>query len=379
MAVDASHSQEFGGPRNFVLFTHSHWNEPPRLRHQVTDLLRSRGDSVVFFERARYGLPRARIGPSRERLTLVGSRKLVHSQLRVLPALHELNRRFIVPQLRECAAAGLFGEDPWIVNFNFDYYFLRDVFPSRPIITIINDDFEAQSRLPFHGHLTWALERTCRSSDRVLALSERLRARLAPWCPDTRLFLPWSVTPYVGPCRSDSSRDRLLFWGSVDRAIDLQVLDRLARELHVDRPDFRVLIVGPMARRFRGPLKAVASARGNIDIIGPTPLGQLPLDRVLAAIIPYRRHPVQDAITLANKSFQLISRGLPILISGMPDFLQLPFVLRLDAGMGVDRLLRITAERFDPWQADMRAFMEANPPESRLDALCGSIAPSARG
>jgi hypothetical protein len=42
-------------------------------------------------------------------------------------------------------------------------------------------------------------------------------------------------------------------------------------------------------------------------------------------------------------------------------------------------LLRITAERFDPWQADMRAFMEANPPESRLDALCGSIAPSARG
>jgi hypothetical protein len=363
------------GQKDFVLLTHSRWDEPPRIRHQVTDLLLSHGKRVVFFERARYGLPKSEATERRERLTLVATNKLIHAQVRVVPLLHEANRRFVVRQLSDCRHAGLFGTNPRIINFNHDYYFLRDVFPNDPIITIINDDFEAQSRLPFRRHITWALERTCRSSDRVLALSEGLRRRLAPWCEDTRVFLPWAVAPYVGRGGALSARDALLFWGSIDQAIDLGVLGRLARDLARSRPGWKVILAGPLAKRFRTPLADLADSIGNIEVLPPAPLSELPIHRVLAAVIPYRRHPVQDAIAIANKTFQLVARGLPLMISGMPDFLPLPFVVRLDAGLTTDQALGIVEREVENWQPHMRAFIEANPPESRLEPLCSPLHP----
>ena len=359
--------------RQFVLLTHSTWSEPPRLRHQIARLLLSHGHKVTFFERAGFGLPAKSVSKAEDGLTLVGSKKLIHAQLRVLPVLHELNRVFVSRQLRSYRRSGLLGEAPCIINFNFDYYFLRDVFSDLPIVTIINDDFEAQARLPFNTHLTWALERTCQASNRVLALSESLRRRLAPLCPDTRLFLPWAVTPYVAPIAPVTCRNTLLFWGTIDSAIDLNVLQRTAHELARARPGSRILLVGPLATRFKAALKRVMAVTGNIELQGPTPLEALPFEQVIAAIIPYGRHPAQNAITLANKSFQLISRGIPLLISGMPDFLTLPFVLRLDDGATMQEILLKIDDNFASWQGAMAEFIAANPPESRLGPLCEGI------
>jgi hypothetical protein len=357
------------GRETFVLFTHSKWHEPPRIRHQVTNLLLAAGHEVIYFERGGFGRHVPSVKSERERLKLVASKKLVHTQMRVLPLLHDLNRRFIVPQLRAYRDSGLFGPSPRIINFNFDFYFLRELFPETPLLTVINDDFEAQSRLPFHGHITWALKRTCQSSDRVLALSESLRRRLAPWCPDTQIYLPWAVTPYRAPATPVAERDTLLFWGSVDTAIDLGVLSNLAGEVARLRPNWKIVLAGPPGKAFAKDLAAVTARFSNISVQGATPLDELPIERTVAAIIPYRRHPAQDAIMLANKSFQLFARGLPVVISGMPDFLKLPFVRRLDEGRPVGEVLDEVVAKFDAWQPEIAAFVGANPPESRVPPL----------
>lgn len=145
-------------------------------------------------------------------ITVIPCRQLLHHQLRVSPWLHRLNAAFVARDLRRGALAASVPSSAKVINFAHDYWFLRDVFPGARVTTIIHDDFEAQSRLGFHGHVTWSLRRTCESSDRVLAVSTPLQRGLSAW-HETELFLPWAVEPYREPS-SGTTRDTLLFWAS---------------------------------------------------------------------------------------------------------------------------------------------------------------------
>lgn len=364
----------------FVVLTHTDWTEAPRLRHQVAQLLLDHGHTVYWFERAAGPLGRrqgagvasqggsAATASARTAPHVVATRRLVHHQLRVAPPLHWANARFLVPQLRRFVQDNQIGPDATIINFNFDYYFLRQVFPQNRIITIINDDFESMSKLPFHGHITWALKRTCKMSDAVLAVSNSLVTRLRLWC-DARLFVPWSVTPYQEPQGDASTRNLLLFWGFVNRRLDVDILERVSDHLFTSHPQFRILVVGPVEGKDGRAIQERLSTRSNIEFRGRTNLQDLPVDRILAAVIPYRRHPETDAIYQTNKTMQLLAHGLPLLISGMPGFVQLPFVVRLDGPGGVQEAIGLCMQRFRDWQPAIRAYLAENSPESRLHDL----------
>ena len=238
------------GMPSLVLITHTKWSEAPRIRHQVARLLASAGHRVFFFERPR--APWMPDEPPREvepGITVIPCRQLLHHQLRVSPWLHRLNAAFVARDLRRGALAASVPSSAKVINFAHDYWFLRDVFPGARVTTIIHDDFEAQSRLGFHGHVTWSLRRTCESSDRVLAVSTPLQRRLSAW-HETELFLPWAVEPYREPS-SGTTRDTLLFWGFVDTALDTDLLARLSRHLRETRPTWRIALVGPTQSRRR--------------------------------------------------------------------------------------------------------------------------------
>lgn len=361
----------------FVVLTHTDWTEAPRLRHQVAQLLLEHGHTVYWFERAGGPLGRkasepaaaARAGtPAKAAPHVVATRRLVHHQLRVVPPLHWANARFLVPQLKRFVRDKNIGPDAIIINFNFDYYFLRQVFPQNRIITIINDDFEGMSKLPFRSHLTWALKRTCQMSDSVLAVSKSLVARLRLWS-DAKLFVPWAVTPYQEPHGDISQRTKLLFWGFVNRRLDVDMLERVSEHLRTAHPTFSILIVGPVEGADGRAIQARLEARGNVEFRGRSNLSDLPMDQVLAAIIPYRRHPETDAIYQTNKTMQLLSHGLPLLISGMPDFVQLPFVVRLDSPEGIGAAIGLCVQQFGKWQSHIRDYIQQNSPESRLHDL----------
>jgi hypothetical protein len=74
-------------------------------------------------------------------------------------------------------------------------------------------------------------------------------------------------------------------------------------------------------------------------------------------------------VTLANKSMQLLARGLPLLISAMPAFLRQDFVMRLDGDGGIESALSSVSAKFADLQPVIRAYCVENSPESRLRML----------
>ena len=128
--------------------------------------------------------------------------------------------------------------------------------------------------------------------------------------------------------------------------------------------------VGPTQTRSARPrIARRLAAIPNAELRDASPLESLPLGSIFAGILPYRRSPALDAVTMANKSMQLIARGLPLAISGMPRFIDLPFVVRLDGPQGIAAALDACAAGFGPWQGAMREFCERNAPSTRLEAL----------
>jgi hypothetical protein len=361
--------------REAVLFTHTRWDEAPRIRHQVARLLRDAGHRVLFLERGDLGLRRSCSDPREVEPGIWVARppRPIHPQLRIATALHHVDAWFVSRAIREVVGSWSAGSGFSIFNFAHDGWWLRAAFPDRRITTIIHDDFEAQSRLPWHGHITWVLRRTCLASDRVLAVSQPLVERLSGWC-SPELFLPWAVEPYVRPARSPDRRD-LLFWGYVDNALDMSLVIDVAADIGRRSSPGRLLLVGPtQTRGVRPRIAREIASIANIELHGPSQLDSLPLETVLAAVLPYRRSRALDSVTLANKSMQLISRGLPLAISGMPRFMELPFVVRLDGPLGIPGCIDACIAGFWQWQDAMREFCERNAPRTRLEAL-GSTRP----
>jgi len=365
---------------DFILFTHTKWSEAPRIRHQVANLLLEAGHRVFFFERPSpfWQSPAPAVEQARPGLTLVRTRNLFHHQLRALVPMHWLNAAFVESQIRRRLTVCDACADATIINFAHDYYFLRRLFAKSRIITIIHDDFEAQSRLPFASHIAWSLEHTCRMSSEVFAVSTPLQERLRVWC-DPKLLLPWSVVPYRAPVPDMARRKLLVYWGFVDSAIDLNVVCRISDHLHEKRPDWRILLVGPTQGSGRQAVLDGVAGRANIEVRGRTELDELPLDEIIAALAPYRSSPACDSVTLANKSMQLFARGLPLLISNMPSYIQQPFIVRLDGTGGVGAAVDAVAANFLAWQSQIERFVADNAPATRLRLLGVEPAASAAG
>ena len=360
----------------FILFTKTKWDEPPRLRHQFAQLLASAGHDVLFFEKpSTFGAielaPRAR-----ERgITTVASRELMHHKLRLSPTLHRANAVVTKRSIRDRLSAWGGAQDTdTVISFNYDYWFLRDLFPRNRLITVINDDFICVALFGYTKPLLWAMQRTCSASDRVLTVSAPLQQQLSQFTTP-ELFLPWADIPYRAPA-AGRQRDLLLFWGYTNRRIDFAAVRALADRLARTRPEVRILFVGPIGPVVENVEADVATLRErpNIEFRDSTALDALPMDRVLAAYIPYRPHDLEvNAITLSNKGLQLLARGLPLLVSALPalpNFLQAPFVFRVNAddpATQVDELRR----SFDRLQSDIAAFVQGNGPDARLAQLLG--------
>jgi hypothetical protein len=354
----------------FVLFTKTYWDEPPRLRHQFAELLAGAGHDVLFFEKpTSTGPARSNASVVAPNITTMQHRELIHHKLRLSPLVHRANALVTMRSIgRRLRGRPLDAEDV-VICFNYEYWFLRRLFPRNQIITVINDDFICRALFGYTRPLLWALQRTCAGSNRVLTVSVPLQRQLDPFGA-AELFLPWADRPYSAPAVS-TLRNVLLFWGYTNRRIDFAAAGAVADRLAHERPDIRILFVGPIANGVGRAVEALRE-RTNVQFQSSATLDELPLDRVLAAYIPYRPfNPEIDAITLSNKALQLLARGLPLLISplpGLPNFVEAPFVLRFDQE-APERQIDMLRETFDSLQPAIAAFVDENGPDARLRQL----------
>ena len=202
--------------------------------------------------------------------------------------------------------------------------------------------------------------KTLKISDKVLTVSVPLQIQLSRKMP-VEIFYPFSDESYSSPT-DKKSRNTLIFWGFINDKIDFDFLLRLVIKLEEIRSHFKLLFVGPI----RISVKKFVCYK-NIEFRPPASLDELDISDVFAGIIPYKNSiPSLDVITFPNKLIRLLSRGLPIAITGMPNFIDESFVFRLenDAESAIKSLEKINSH-FDELQPNIKAFVSKHSAESR--------------
>lgn len=355
----------------FIFFTKTQWDEPPRIRHQLARLLADAGHEILFFQKPElrwWKRTSRRSAHAGSRIFLHRHRELIHHKLRLTRLLHHSNALVVKRSVALATRHVPIGAEDTIVNFNYEYWFLRDLFPHNRLITVINDDFVSRALFGYARPVHWAIQRTCRSSSRVLAVSLPLCEQLQAYCKP-ELFLPWADRPYRPPA-DHGRRNTLLFWGYINGRVDFSAMREYARRLMSDSPDVRILFVGPIDTKSRSDVRCLGANR-NVEFLSPMQLDDLPLDRVLAGLMPYRRDLLSiDAATLPNKALQLLARGIPLLISGMPNFLDAPFVFRMEPEQPAENVNTI-AQMFTQIQPAIEQFVSANSAQIRLAQFLG--------
>lgn len=342
----------------FLFFTKTNWSESPRLRHQVASLLADRGHEVFFFQKPSWLLSGVDESNCTE-INLLRSAQLIHHQLRVCDFLADINNFFEAKSIaRELNKFKLAQRDV-IVNFNYDYFFLRKLFPDSKIVTIINDDFVAQSRFLKGRHAKRALARTCKISNAVLTVSVPIKNQLAEWS-EPELFLPWSEHEYSAPFFNE--KKSLLIWASINQIIDVQLLDKLAKKF----PFFNFSLIGPVSSGFEATVNSLLAANSNIKLSPPRSLAEIDFNDYFAGLMPYRSgNASTEAVTLANKSLRLMSKGLPLIVHGMPHFLEHEAIFKCATLDDIYDSVEVARNKFWDLQAGIEALVRLNTPAHR--------------
>tara|TARA_B100000575_G_C23143104_1_gene665867 strand:- start:6907 stop:7992 length:1086 start_codon:yes stop_codon:yes gene_type:complete len=359
--------------KKFIFFTKTDWNEPPRLRHQLARLLVSYKHKIIFFEKPTTFLFGKKIKLSKENgITFIRSKQLIHRLLRIFKMLTYLNTLFELRVLKNRVKNIKILKEDIIVNFNYDYYFLRSLFPENYIVTIINDDFWCRALFGYEKPLKDVLDLTCKMSDSVLAVSYPLVEQLSVYC-NPQLLLPWSDLKYKRP-NMEVKKYRLLFWGYINNRLNFDYIIKLANALKESDLDIVIEFIGPEERKI--DLRYIELKKHpNIRTEGPTDIQNLNFDTVLGAFIPYvDGNKADDATTIPNKAFPMLANGLPLLITGMPHFIDEPFVFRLGEDLTQDIQLILTMNKKLPsLQTYIEKFVNTNTSDKRYQEFMSTI------
>ncbi|MCH8318466.1 MAG: hypothetical protein IIA88_08225 [Bacteroidetes bacterium] len=342
--------------KNIIIFSKTKWNEPPRLRHQLTRLLKKNGHSIIFFEknsfRAKRGIPFIYFqsaARSEEGIHFYSHPELLHHQLRPFRLLRKLNEYYELKYINKilsipaCAEAMASRQTPdtrhqtpdtrfkpdLIINFNYDYYFLKNLFPDIPIATIINDDFEAKAKLWMKKSACIQIKQTCISSDIVLTVSYPLLKKLKKYNKNTYLFFPWAEKLYQSPLSAHllplsttverglggEVRNVVLYYGYINNKLDWKIITNLAQA------KIKLRFIGPVAKNVRKQIQNLLNFK-NFELLPPTDIQNIDFDDVCCSIIPYDLNFKNNhSITVSNRIFNLLSYGIPIVNADLKDLI----------------------------------------------------------
>jgi hypothetical protein len=341
----------------FVIFTKTLWFEFPRIRHQVALLLRDYGHEVLFFEKPLpfYKMPSKK--KIHEKIFFTRAPELFHHQLRPFELMVNLNASFVKNHLQ--AILGKSDTD-CIVNFNYDYSFLRDIFPSQKIITIINDDFVDLSKPWMKSMVKKQLMKTCEMSDKVFAVSYSLLEEVKKYNASSELFLPWGPD-YQAPVLN-TDRDVLLYFGYINERVDWSVVRFLAAQ------GVKLRFVGPVGGRIAAKEIDFLKKNTSFEYLNGRPLAEVPLDDVCCSIAIYNKKSIGvNSITINNRIFQLLSQGIPIIYTDLPNLIDAPemVIRRFNNYNFLMDSYEFFKENFYDCQEDIQRFLTHHDGENR--------------
>jgi len=300
----------------FYLFTKTNWDEPPRIRHQLAYLLIKNNHEVFFFQKPKQNFSTKPKTNSLNEITLIRYSELLHHQLRPGRYTQIVNGSFCKKNIRK--AIKYLPLPNVIINFNYDYYFLREIFPQITIITLLNDDFVGSAKPWMKKESNRVLLKTIEMSDKTITVSNYIKDYLYPE-KNISLFLPWSETGYHKPLEK-KERKTILYFGYINsKRIDLPLLEKI-----VNCTDYNFIIIGSLEEKPSNILKSIFNNK-RVKFLGPMNIESINFEEIFCSIVPYNILQAHvKAITLNNRTFQLLSRGIPLVI------LKLPYLLNID-------------------------------------------------
>jgi hypothetical protein len=359
--------------KRFIFFTKTNWDEPPRLRHQLAQLLISHKHQIIFLEKpTTFLFNQKHKVPEISGIEFFRSRQLIHQKLRLFKFLRFFNEKFELNDIKRTLKNSKITKSDILVNFNYDYYFIRKLYPENKIVTIINDDFWCRALFGYEKPLKKALELTCKNSNSVLTVSYPLIDQLSTYCSPL-LFLPWTDQKYKHPDMG-IKKTRLLFWGYINNRLNFDYILRLANMLDELNLDITIDFVGPIEPRIDSRFTSLID-HPKIRTMGPTDIQNLNFDNVLASFIPYvAGNKADDVTTIPNKAFPMLSKGLPLLITGMPNFIKESFVFRLGEDLNKDiQLISTLNQKLPEIQSSIEKFVSNNTSEKRYQEFLGIL------
>lgn len=350
----------------FIFFSKTMYSETPRIRHQLAHLLMSFGHEVVFYQKPLFFFEKdAKLINYKldQNLQIKQTKQLLHHQLRIAKPLSKLNSVYEYLSIKK--SIDRINSNDIIINFNYDYDFLRDIFKKNKIITIINDDFVAQAKFNDGKHVLKYLSSTLNNSNFTLTVSYPLYNQAKQYTNNVGMFLPWALNSYSEPSNSNK-RNKILFWGHIDGRIDFKLVQYILNTLK----QFEVHFVGPISDKNKVIIDKLKKRYTNLIVTKPTNLDELDLNSYFAAIIPYKANVADiEAVTASNKTFQLLANGLPIITFGMPNFLEHEAIFKCNTYDKFSESLLVAYQKFYDLQPYIESLVNKNQASNRYDNI----------
>ncbi|PHR69807.1 MAG: hypothetical protein COA66_14095 [Arcobacter sp.] len=351
--------------KNIVIFTKTNWNESPRIRHQLTRLLSSYGHNVTFFEKS-CSTQLKTIKYKKDKINFIRHFELFHHQLRPFEFLVKLNqfvaKYFIQKNIKN-------ENIDLVINFNYDYPFLKDLFPDKKVITIINDDFVSQAKFWMTKSIRNQLLDTCKNSDLVLAVSYPLVEQLKEYNQNTHIFLPWAQNEYIEPTIVAIKKDVVLYWGFIDHRIDWDVIEYLLKK------KIKLRFVGSVQTKIFSKIEK-CNEYTTFELIDPSSLETLNMDDIVCSLLPYDpKRNEMNAVTVNNRVFQLLSYGLPLVYSNLPNLLKSPttVISKCKTNEEYFNVIKYFSNNFDLVQSDIKIFLKDHYAQNRYEYFTNKI------
>ncbi|QFR48896.1 hypothetical protein FJR48_03830 [Sulfurimonas lithotrophica] len=344
------------------IFTKTNWSEPPRIRHQVTNMLIKRGYEVYFFQK-----PTIRIKNLKERkenLVLLSTFELIHHQLRFISPLIWLNKLLVKWNIKNISK-----DEPKpdvIINFNYDYYFLKELYPNVKIVNIINDDFIEMAKPWMKKLAKEQLHKTCLNGDETLTVSYPLEKQLLKFTDNVHLFFPWAGQRYQNH-GAEKVKDTVLWWGYIRHNIDWDTIEYLLKK------GVKIRMVGPImkAKNIDQYIEQLQKY-DNFELQASTSLDKLNFDDICCSLLSYRKDvEIKKGITISNRGFNLLSNGIPLVYVNLPELIEAPVqvITKCDSKEDYLNAVKYFQNNWNEAQPYIKDFLEGHYEEDRYEKL----------
>lgn len=256
-----------------------------------------------------------------------------------------------------------------IINFNYDYDFLKDLFPNKKVVTIINDDFIAQAKFWMKDSVRMQLKNTCKESDIVFTVSYPLQKLIKELGVNAHIFFPWAEQKYISPNKINTQRDTVLFWGYIDHRIDWGIVEYLIEQ------NVKLRFIGNIESRVQGNILKLKKYK-NFEVLSARPIEKVLFDDICCSILPYDLNVSGvKAISISNRAFQLLSYGIPLIYSELPYLIDVSERVIKKCEMNEDYLeaIEFFILNFELSQIDIKNFLKDNYSHNRYEYLFQKI------